>query len=129
MTIIDTSAWIEFFRSKGNPIVKARVKELIAGRQAAYTCPVAFELLAGARKEELKDLHTGLGLARRIILLPEHWDLAGTLSASMNSKGIRIPPPDVLIAIVATKSALPLMTTDSHFALLKKQFLPDLLLV
>jgi predicted nucleic acid-binding protein len=129
VTLIDTSAWIEFFRRKGNPAVKARVGELIAGKQAAYTCPISFELIAGARKEELADLRTGLDLANRIILLPQHWDLAGTLAAAMNTKGIRIPASDVLIAIVATHGKLPVLTTDAHFTLLKTQFLPDLLLV
>lgn len=126
MTVIDTSAWIEFFRSKGNPAVKAHVRDLIATRQAAYTCPVAFELLAGARKSELKDLHTGLDLANRISLLPEDWDTAGTLASAMNAKGLRIPPSDVLIAVAATRATLPVLTTDAHFTLLKKQLLPNL---
>ncbi len=128
MTLIDTSAWIEFFRRQGNATVKTRVRDLIASRQAAYTCPVAFELLAGARKEEMKDLRMGLDLATRIVLLPEDWDTAGTLASAMLVKGLRIPPSDVLIAIAAFRTALPVLTTDSHFTLLKKQFLPDLLL-
>ena len=40
MTLIDTSAWIEFFRPKGDPLFKALVRDLIAIRKAAYTCPV-----------------------------------------------------------------------------------------
>ena len=126
MILIDTSAWIEFFRRKGNPGIKTRVRDLIADRQAAYTCPVAFELFAGARKEEVEDLRTGLSLAIRTTLLPEDWDAAGTLASIMLGKGIRIPPSDVLIAIAATRTAMPILTTDSHFTLLKKQFLPDL---
>ena len=48
VTLIDTSAWIEFFRPKGDPHVKALVRDLVAIKQAAYTCPVAFELVTGA---------------------------------------------------------------------------------
>ncbi len=129
MTLIDTSAWIEFFRSRGNPEVKAAVRDLISTRQAAYTCPVAFELFAGAREHEKEDLNTGLGLCSRVHLLPEDWDAAGMLAGSMHAKGVRIPPSDVLIATTAIRRQLPVLTTDSHFNLLKKEFLPGLVLI
>lgn len=56
MTLIDTAAWIEFFRPKGDPWLKALVLELMTIQEATYTCPVAFELTCGARKEELDNL-------------------------------------------------------------------------
>ena len=45
MTLIDTSAWIEFFRAKGDAALKSRVADLISFGEAAYTCPIHFELL------------------------------------------------------------------------------------
>ena len=126
MTLIDTSAWIEFFRPKGDPHVKALVRDLMVINEAAYTCPVAFELLTGARKEELDDLRTGLDLAFRIALLPEHWDLAGLSNAALRVRGFNLPASDLLIATVAHSEKLPLLARDAHFDLIREHSLPEL---
>jgi predicted nucleic acid-binding protein len=126
VTLIDTSAWIEFFRRKGDPQLKALVRDLVAVKQAAYTCPVAFELLAGARKEELNDLRSGLNLACRITLLPEHWDLAGSLNASLRTNGVNVPASDLLIATVARSVKMPLLAKDAHFETIREHALPEL---
>ena len=126
MTLIDTSAWIEFFRPKGDPRIRALVRDLMASKEAAYTCPVAFELHTGARKEELGDLHTALELASRIILLPAHWDLAGSSNAGLKAKGINLPASDLLIAIVAHSQQLPLLAKDAHFEMIREHSLPEL---
>ena len=129
MTLIDTSAWIEFFRPKGDPRIKALVRDLMAIKEAAYTCPVAFELLTGARKEELDDLRTGLDLASRIVLRPEHWDLAGSSNAALRTQGINLPASDLLIATVAAADGASLLAKDAHFELLRKHALSNLILV
>jgi predicted nucleic acid-binding protein len=126
VTLIDTSAWIEFFRPNGDPRVKALVRDLMAIKGAAYTCPVAFELLTGARKEELKDLRTGLDLASRIVLRPEHWDLAGSSNVALRARGINLPASDLLIATVAHAEKLPLLAKDAHFEMIREHSLPKL---
>jgi predicted nucleic acid-binding protein len=126
MTLIDTSAWIEFFRRKGDPLLKTRVFEIIGSDKAAYTCPVRFELILGARPEEMTDLLNGLDLAKRIPLTPEHWDRAASLGAELRAEGMRILASDLLIAIVASNADIPLLTKDQHFNLLQEKFLPDL---
>ena len=126
MTLIDTSAWIEFFRPKGDARVKALVRDLMTLKEAAYTCPVAFELLSGARKEELNDLKTGLDLATRIVLCSEHWDLAGSSNAALRAGGFKLPSSDLLIATVAHAQHLPLLAKDAHFEIIRKHSMPDL---
>ncbi len=126
MTLIDTSAWIEFFRRKGDPLFKTRVFEIIGSGKAAYTCPIRFELVLGARPEEMTDLLNGLDLAKRIPLTPEHWDRGAALGAELRAEGVRIPASDLLIAIVASNADIPLLTKDQHFNLLQEKFLPDL---
>lgn len=126
MILIDTSAWIEFFRPKGDPLLKARVRDLMSIKEAAYPCPVVFELITGARKEELDDLRTGLGLASRIVLLPEHWDLAGSMNAALRAKGVNIPASDLLIATVAHSLKMPLLAKDAHFETIRVHSLPNL---
>ncbi len=129
MTLIDTSAWIEFFRPKGDSGIKALVRDLMAIKQAAYTCPVGFELFTGARKEELDDLRTGLALASRIVLLPEHWDQAGLSNAALRVRGINLPASDLLIATVAHSGKLPLLAKDAHFEMIREHTLPELKII
>jgi predicted nucleic acid-binding protein len=129
VTLIDTSAWIEFFRPMGDPQIKSLVRDLITVKQAAFTCPVAFELLTGARKEELNDLNAAFGLATRIALRPEHWDQAASSNAALRANGFTVPATDLLIATLAHSEKLPLLAKDSHFELLRKHALPKLSLV
>jgi predicted nucleic acid-binding protein len=126
VTLIDTSAWIEFFRLKGDPRIKALVRDFMAIKEAAYTCPVAFELLTGARKEELDDLHTGLDLAFRVVLLPVHWNLAGKSNSALRARGINLPASDLLIATVAHSQKIPLLAKDAHFEIIRDQVFPEL---
>ena len=129
MTLVDTSAWIEFFRPKGDPHFKARVRDLMAVKQAAYTCPVAFELITGARQGELVDLRTALDLASRIVLRPEHWDLAGSSNAALRAKGINVPASDLLIATVAHFEKLSLLAKDAHFEMIREHSFAELRIV
>ena len=61
MKLVDTSAWIEFLRKKGDPAIKQAVARLIDADLAAWTCPVRFELLSGARPGERADVEQVLG--------------------------------------------------------------------
>ena len=62
MTLIDTSAWIEFLRREGDRQVKGRVASLIDLGEAAVCGPVEFELLVGARASERADLQEAISL-------------------------------------------------------------------
>ena len=127
--LIDTSAWIEFFRPKGDRTLKARVADLIGQGAAAYTCPIRYELILGARPQELDDLHHGLGFAVRIAVTPAHWDSAAGIAAKLRLKGLSFPALDLLGATVACMENLPLLARDAHFAAIRKHVLPKLKLL
>jgi predicted nucleic acid-binding protein len=129
MTLIDTSAWIEFFRAKGDATLKARVADLISFGAAVYTCPIRFELFVGARPQDLTDLRAGLGFARRLPLTSEHWDAAAALGAKLRASGHSIPASDLLIATVAHEENIPLLARDEHFLALRLRLLPGLQLI
>ena len=115
MILIDTSAWIEFLRPGGDSKVKSLVKNHLLEGSAAFTCPVMFELVLGARPGELQDLRTALDLAERIIVTPAHWDQAAGLGAALRGKGLNFPALDLVIASVAFSGGWKLLTTDGHF--------------
>ena len=124
--LIDTSAWIEFLRPQGDPAIKSRVADLIALGAAAYTCPVRYELVMGARPKELPDLHQALGFSSRVVATPVHWDRSAELAGKLRAKGFNFPALDLLIATVASAEKLPLLARDAHFSAVREALLPDL---
>ena len=124
--LIDTSAWIEFLRPTGDPVLKKQVADVVVSGRAAFTCPVRFELYAGARKSEIRILEEALSFAQRIEVTVKHWDRAAEYAAELRSKGITVPASDLLIATVAVEAGLDLVTRDSHFLMIKEGVLGEL---
>jgi predicted nucleic acid-binding protein len=127
--LIDTSAWIEFFRARGEPAVKSRVADCLSNGQAAYTCPIRFELLSGARRDETATVLEGLEFARRIELTAIHWDTAAAHGAKLRARGITVPASDLLIATVVDMEGLALLSRDRHFEMVRDAAMPQLRLM
>ena len=133
--LIDTSGWIEFLRAKGDLILKSQETQLITQGNAAYTCPVSYELIPGAKPHELKDLRTALGMAMRVEATAANWDAASQgdaasqVAAVLRRKGMNFPVPDLLIAAVAGAGKFPLISRDGHFAMIRDHALPALQLM
>ena len=127
--LIDTSAWIEFLRAKGDPVLKSQVGQLLAQGKAAYTCPVSFELMLGAKPHELKDLQTALSMALRLKATSVDWDAAARVAAILRQKGLNFPALDLLIAVVACAGKVPLLSRDGHFTMIRDHALPALSLM
>lgn len=124
--LIDTPVWIEFFRAKGDQVMKSRVAELIGLGRAAYTCPISFELFLGARPSELADLREGLGFAKRFSVKPVYWDMAARFGFYLRSKGLTVPASDLLIATVAVENGVAVLSGDNHFKEIRNQVLEPL---
>ncbi len=127
--LIDSSAWIEFLRRAGDPELKSQVADVLASGRALYTCPIAFELKAGARKAELSALEEALSFADRIELSAIHWDIAAKHAATLRTKGVTVPASDLLIATVADESGVGLLARDQHFEMIRRSVLKGLRLV
>jgi len=113
--IIDTSAWIDFFRSQSG-VVGDVVSSLISQDQAVITGPVVSELLQG-----LKNRKEGKALGELFSIIPyvevkrEDWEKAGDLLRNLRQRGITVPLTDALIAIVAKQHGYSVLTLDRHF--------------
>ena len=79
MKLVDSSAWVEFLRRKGHPVVKQAVARLLEADLAAYTCPIRFELLSGVKREEEPDLEEAFGFSHHIKFETEDWREAALL--------------------------------------------------
>jgi predicted nucleic acid-binding protein len=115
MKLVDSSAWIEFLRKKGDPVAKRAVAQLIEADLAAYTCPVRFELLSGVKPGEERDLEQAFGFSRHFPFGVEDWRGAALLERELRSKGVTIPRNDLFVATVAIRAGLTVTCRDVHF--------------
>jgi len=118
LILIDTSAWVEFFRGRGD--VADRVDQAIDGNTAAICGPVLTELGRGLLGRERK---TVLNLLDACIFLeqpPDLWRAAGDLGFLLRSKGVTVKTMDLLIASHALFHQVPLLTIDRDFKAMVK---------
>ena len=115
MKLVDSSVWIEFLRRKGDPEAKRKVAQFLEGDLAAYTCPIRFELLSGARPEEEADLENALKFSRHVPFEREDWRRAALLERELRAKGVTIPRNDLFVATVAMRAGLSVVCRDAHF--------------
>ena len=113
--IIDTSAWIDFFRNQSGAVGDV-VSSLISQDKAVITGPVVSELLQG-----LKNRQEGNALSELFSVIPYvdikrgDWEGAGDLLRNLRQRGITVPLTDALIAIVAKQHGYSVLTLDRHF--------------
>lgn len=119
--LVDTSAWIEFFRPQGNEGMRHRIAQLIDDNEAALCGIVLAELLRGTRSDrEYRDLQDRL-LTLHYVDTPEYvWVRAGHLGNQLTRKGAVVPTTDLIIACVAMSNGLTLLHQDRHFPLIAK---------
>lgn len=120
MKLIDSSAWVEFLRRQGDPKVKHAVARLLQADHAAFTCPIQFELLSGARPAEEADLEQALGLAQHFPFGADDWREAARLERQLRGKGLTIPRNDLFVATVAIRTGLTIVCRDKHFDAIRK---------
>ncbi|XCN71070.1 MAG: PIN domain-containing protein [Candidatus Electrothrix aestuarii] len=113
--LIDTSAWIDFFRNTGGAAGDV-VAELIQLDQAYLTDTVMAELLHGAKgKQEMKSLEAVFATIPILDVTGEDWLATGNTLQALRKKGCTVPLTDVLIASVAQRNDMAVLTLDKDF--------------
>lgn len=111
--LIDTSAWVDFFR--GIDPVRKVVRGLVLDDAALRCGPVELELRHGLRRHQVGEVvRVWYGLH----LLPTDeldFTSAGDLLRDLREAGTSIPSVDALIATLALRHEVPLLTVDRHF--------------
>ena len=114
-SIVDTSVWIDFF--KGIPSVRGFFEKLVARDKVFTAGPILFELLQGIKSSEEKDqVKEALLSMQYLELTPRDWEGAALLSKELRAKGFTIPMTDLLIAQIAIRNNLEIITFDLHFS-------------
>ena len=121
MNLVDTSAWIEFFRSGGNPHVRSSLQSLILGDDVAITEWIILELMSGIRSTETSSqVLERLAHVHRLTLPESAWPRAWDLAARLRKKGVSPGAADCLIATVAIQHSATLVHCDSDFETIAK---------
>ncbi len=119
MILVDTSAWVDFFRGKGR--LTSRVDELVEGDQAALCGPVITEIRRGLRspgeRARVLPLLEGCHLLAQP---PDLWDEAGELGWWLARRGATVKSLDLLIATYALAHGVPVLAADSDFVLMAR---------
>lgn len=118
MTLVDSSAWIEFLRGTGSRIHKRLHSALAAGESLACTDVVLMEVLAGARdradREDLRRLLYGVEFLP--VDGPGDYEQAAELYRLCRAGGDTPRQlSDCLIAAVAIRNEAELLCEDTDF--------------
>jgi predicted nucleic acid-binding protein len=113
--LIDSSAWIHFLRNSDVEVADA-VERAILDDRAVITGPVVAELLQGIRDDgQATELRELLAIVDREEVIPNDWNVCGQTMRSLRSRGVTVPLTDALIATVAVRCDIPVLTVDAHF--------------
>jgi predicted nucleic acid-binding protein len=119
--LIDTSAWIEFFRPHGDSHIRSTINQLLDDNEASVCGIILSELLRGTRTDrEYRDLADRLKTLVYLSTPEELWSAAGQLGSHLARKGVNAPTTDILIATVAIKNKVALLHKDRHFPLIAR---------
>jgi predicted nucleic acid-binding protein len=119
MILVDTSAWIELLRKHGDAKVKAHVARYLSIEEAAFTCPVRFELLAGARDSERGDVEQALEFGHHLPFTEAMWVKAADMERGLRGRGVMVPRDDIFVATVALEHNVGILCKDRHFDLMR----------
>jgi predicted nucleic acid-binding protein len=127
MILIDTSAWIQFFR--GQEPLASSVDDALATNDAALCGPIETELRRGLLNErERKKVLPLLGGCHWLATPDNLWTEAGDLGYGLRRRGITPKTLDLLIATYALANDVALLTADSDFRHMQKTGIPLVLL-
>jgi predicted nucleic acid-binding protein len=120
MKLVDSSAWVEFLRRKGDLKVKQIVARLLQADQAAYTCPIRFELLSWVKPGEEGDLEQAFALSHHFPFEQDDWREAARLERQWRARGLNVPRNDLFVATVAIRTGVVILCRDANFAAAQK---------
>ncbi len=113
MILVDTSAWIDFFRDR-RPLA-ALVDRALDDDDAALCGPVITELRRGLSTADRVKVLRLLGGCHLLPQPAELWEEAGDLGYLLARRGVVVKTLDLLIAATALAHDVPVLTRGSDF--------------
>ena len=119
----DTSCWIEFFRPRGDAVVRSQLLLWLGTDSLSICGPVRAEILRGARKKEVARIADAFAALPYLASVDEDWSTVEQKARSLAEEGRNVPLLDLLIAAVACRYGAVLAHKDLHFRIIA-QVLP-----
>ena len=127
MILVDTSAWIDFFRDR-KPVAII-VDHALDETSVAICGPIYTELMRGFKKVRERDKVVPLLQACRFLTQPvDLWEAAGQCGFELKRQGITVKSMDLLIACCSMAHGLPILAIDQDFKMMQSAGL-DILLI
>jgi predicted nucleic acid-binding protein len=113
--LVDTSAWIDYFRNPQSPCA-IRLDRLLEEGRVLVPRVVIAELIQGARSAKELAVVEDLLVALEVVDQSEAtWLEAGYLAQELKKMGQQIPLLDCYIASIARENGSSILTLDKHF--------------
>ena len=120
--IIDTSAWIDSFRSGSRKSFQRLVKDLIIQDLVLLPGIIKTELLRGAKnKKEFNQLNEMLMGLTYLAVEEDFWEKLSNFSFQLFRKGITVPLTDTYIALLCIENQASLLHRDKHFDMIARE--------
>ncbi len=126
--LIDTCGWIDFLRDKSGQLGDIVEKALLD--DSAVMCSVSVaELLQGLKRDvkgnkQQQQLEFLFANVTCLPVVGEDWLSAGHTLSSLRATGVTLPLTDALIASVARRHDVAVLTVDAHFQHLAVRLAP-----
>jgi predicted nucleic acid-binding protein len=113
--LVDSCVWIDFLRGKGDEVCDV-LERLLEAEQVTLTGPVVAEVLQGVRhRRKSTKVEELFGALPYCEATRGDWEDAARWSFGLLRRGVTVPLSDQLIAAVARRLKLFVLTTDEHF--------------
>ena len=123
MKLIDSSAWIEYYRKKGNQECKACVSDAIQNNAAAVNGIICLEILVFTKTQSEYDLvEADFSALHHLELDDRVFQEASKIGFNLRRQGVTIPATDLIIAASAIIADAVLVHLDSHFACIAEHY-------
>lgn len=121
--LVDTSAWITFFRRKGDRRLYDLVSALLRAGEAVGAGLILLELVRGAKSSRAVNVITELFRVLETVSPTETTYMdAGKMGYELARKGHTLGVVDLILAQLALENDLSLLTLDQHFETIAKKF-------
>jgi predicted nucleic acid-binding protein len=113
--LIDTCGWIDFLRSRSSALGD-KVAQAIADDKALLCSVTLTELLQGVKTpKEKQQLDFLFASVKCLPVEDADWLTAGNQLQALRARGLTVPLTDALIAAVAKRNGVAVLTVDVHF--------------
>jgi predicted nucleic acid-binding protein len=120
MDVVDSSLWIDYFRARTPPAVKAQIDQIVR-RPDVVTCePVLFELFRAVSRLEARKLEEYFETIPVLETPGSLWKDARRLGQKCVAASIQPHSMDLLIAQVCLYHDAPITTFDGHFEQIRR---------